>query len=179
MRQTILQFENDPLRCFFADAGDVGQPRDVAALDRFDELERFEAGQHRERELRSNAPDADQPFEQLLLEPRRETIKRDRVFAHVRVDAQRELAAGVADAVERGQRHEHVVPDAADVDRDSVGMFFENPASEIRDHDCAGLPRRSATGAEAGRYVRQLVALPRGGAAAASRRAAGDPCACT
>ena len=61
-------------------------------------------GQHRERELRADAADADQPLEQLLLERRREAVERQRILAHVRVNAQRDLAAGLAEPVERRQR---------------------------------------------------------------------------
>ena len=48
-----------------------------------------------------------------------------RILAHVRVDAQRDVAARLAETVERRQRHEHVVADAADVDDDPVRLFVE------------------------------------------------------
>ena len=48
------------------------------------------------------------------------------------------VAARVAEAVERRQRHEHVVADAVDVDDDAVGLLFENPPAKMRDHDRAG-----------------------------------------
>ena len=48
----------------------------IAALDRADELARLDAREHRQRELRADAADADQPLEQLLLEPRREAEQR-------------------------------------------------------------------------------------------------------
>ena len=42
---------------------------------------------HRERDLRADAADANQPLEQLLLEQRCEAVQQQRVFADVRVDA--------------------------------------------------------------------------------------------
>ena len=60
-------------------------PRSIARI----ELLRLDARQHRERHLRADAADADQPLEQLLLEQRGEAVQQQRVLAHVRVDAQR------------------------------------------------------------------------------------------
>ena len=58
-----------------------------------------------ERQLRPDAADADEPLEQILLERRREAVERELILAHVRVDAQRDVAARLAEAVERRQRH--------------------------------------------------------------------------
>src|ERR1700722_2938872 len=66
--QAVLQLESDPLRRLLADARNGGEARDVAAFDRQNELRRLDARQHGERELRSDAADADQPLEQVLLE---------------------------------------------------------------------------------------------------------------
>ena len=54
----------------------------------------LDARQDRQRQLRADAADRDQPLEQLLLERRREPVERDRVLAHVRVDPQRDGAPG-------------------------------------------------------------------------------------
>ena len=88
-RQAILQLEHDALGRLLADAGNRRQPRHIAALDRADQLRRLDARQHRERQLRADAADADQPLEQIQLERRREAVQRERVLTHVRVDAQR------------------------------------------------------------------------------------------
>ena len=77
--------------------------------------------------------------EQFLFEARRESIKDQRVLPDVCVNPQRELGAGIAEPVERRDRHEYLVADAADVDHDPVGLFVENPAAEMRDHDRDGL----------------------------------------
>ena len=89
-RQTILQLEHDALRRLLADAGNRGEPREVAPLDRAQQLLRLDPRQHRQRDLRTDAADADQPLEQLLLEQRREAVQRQRVLAHVGMDPQRD-----------------------------------------------------------------------------------------
>src|SRR5439155_7534087 len=102
------------------------------ALDRADQLLRLDARQHGERDLRADAADADQPLEQLLLEQRRETVESERVLAHVRMDPQRDVGAGVDETVEGRQRHEDFIAYAADVEDDAVRMFFENLPAEVR-----------------------------------------------
>ena len=102
-------------------------PRSIAR----DQLARLDARQHRQRQLRADAADADQPLEQLLLERRREPVERERVLAHVGVDAQRDLGARLAEPVERRQRHVHVVADAADVDDDAVRLLLEQPPAQV------------------------------------------------
>ena len=72
-----------------------------------------------------------------------EPEERDHVLAHVRVDAQRHLAARLAEPVERRDRHLHVVADALHVDDDAVGVLLEEAAAEEGDHRSApgfGLP---------------------------------------
>ena len=61
---------------------------------------------------------ADQPLEEGLLGRGQEAEERERVLAHVGVDEQRDLAAGLAEPVEGGERDGDAVADAADVDDD-------------------------------------------------------------
>ena len=51
-RQFVLQFEAHPLRRALAHAGDAGQTRDVASLHGRDEVDRVDAAQHRQCQLR-------------------------------------------------------------------------------------------------------------------------------
>ena len=80
----------------------------------------------------------DQPLEQLLLERGEKSVQLQRVLAHVRVDAQRDLGAVVADVVVGGQRHVHLVADALHVDDDPVRLLVEDPPAKERDHPLAG-----------------------------------------
>ncbi len=137
-RKTILELEHDPLGRFLADAGDPGEARDVAMLDRAHQLDRLDPREHRERELRPDPADANQALEQLLLQQRGEPVQRDRIFAHVRVNPQRDIGIGIAKTVERRERHEDVVADAVDVHDDAVRMFFEDAAAEMGDHVVLG-----------------------------------------
>ena len=71
-------------------------------MDRADELARLDARQHRDRQLRPDAADRDQPLEDLLFERGQESVQLQRVFADVRMDAQRDVGADLAGIVERG-----------------------------------------------------------------------------
>jgi hypothetical protein len=50
------------------------------------------------------------------------------------MDAKRDLMAGIAEPVERRQRHGHVVSDAADIHYDTIGVLLEDGAAKVRDH---------------------------------------------
>ena len=128
--------------------GIAGEPRDVGALHRGHELARLDAREHRDRQLRTDAADGDQPLEELLLELGEKSVELQRVLAHVRVHAQRDLRPLVADVVVGGERHVHVVADALHVDDDPVRLLVEHAPAKERDHPWAG-----------GRYWRQVRGL--------------------
>ena len=88
--QAIAQLQRHALGGLAADAGDPRQPRHVALLDGADEVGRLDAREHRQRQLRADAVDRDQPLEQLVLERGREAEQRDLILADVGVDAQRD-----------------------------------------------------------------------------------------
>ena len=138
---------------FLPTPGMRGQPRDVLAAHRADQLRRLDARQHRERQLRSDAADRDQPLEQILLERRREPVERDaRPRARACACAARPPRR-LAEPVERRQRHLHVVADAADVDDDAARTSSRaSVPRETRDH---GAVRRASCGGH-GRSARQL-----------------------
>ena len=48
-----------------------------------------------------------QPFEQLLLDRRQESVEVERLLTNVRVNVERDVGPGVANIVVRGQRHMH------------------------------------------------------------------------
>jgi hypothetical protein len=50
------------------------------------------------------------------------------------VNAERHTRTRIAEAVERGERNQDVVPDATDVDDQAAGMFFDKRACETGDH---------------------------------------------
>ena len=138
-RQAVLQLEDDALGCLLADAGDSREPRDVAAVNRLDQFARLDTREHRQRELRADAADRDQAFEQLLLETRGKPEQQQRILAHVRVNAQRDVRACVAQSIERGERHRDVVADTVHLHDDPVRLFFEDAAAKVCDHERAGL----------------------------------------
>ena len=89
-RQAVLQLQPDALGGLLADAGNARQARDVLRADRADQIAGIDSRQHRQRELRADAADRDQPLEEVLLERGGKAVERDDVLAHVRVDAQRD-----------------------------------------------------------------------------------------
>jgi hypothetical protein len=107
---------------------------EISAFDCADQLERLDAREHGQRDFGTNPADADQPLEQLLLQQRGEAVQDQCFFTDVGVDAQRSLGSRVAEAVERGEGHEHVVPHTVDVDDEAIGMLFENPPAQMGDH---------------------------------------------
>ena len=110
-----------------------------------DQIVRLDAGQHRQRELRTDAADADQPLEHLQLEQRRESVQHQRIFAHVRVNAQRDLRAGLGQIVERRERHLRVVAHTLTSTMTRFGCF-----SSSRPRRCAIMQlTREAEGAPA------------------------------
>src|SRR6185503_9563172 len=133
----VLELDHQALGRLLADAGDAGQAGDVARTERRDELGRLDAGQHRDRELRPDARDRDQPLEERLLDGRQEAEERERVLAHVRVGEQRDLGAGLADAVAGAERDRDAVADAADVDHRLLRPLAQQPAVDLRDQRSA------------------------------------------
>src|SRR5215831_10408789 len=62
-RQAILQLEDDPFRSLLADTRNRRETRHVAALDGSHQFKRLDARQHRQRNLRPDTTDSDQPIE--------------------------------------------------------------------------------------------------------------------
>ena len=56
---------------------------------------------------------------------RGEPVQRQRILADMSMDAQRDLAALVAEAIKRRKRHRDVVADAVHVDHDAIGLLAE------------------------------------------------------
>ena len=105
---------------------------------------------------------ADQPLEQLPFEVGEESIQLQRVLAHVRVDAQRDLAPLLADVVEGRQRDVHFVPDALHVDDDPVRLLVEHAAAEksrssVRRRTVLAPGLRGATAARSARRGSAIV----------------------
>ncbi len=111
-------------------------------------------GEHRQRELRPDAADPNQPLEQILLEDGRKAVQRQRVLADVRVNAQRDLAARLAETVEgrqagptrRSPRRPRRRPDDSDASRKSGRADMRSrDRSRAAEHPCeSGLAARRA-----------------------------------
>ena len=99
---------------------------------------RIHAGEHGDRQLRSDAADANEPLEQLTLQFGQKAVQLQRVFAHVRVNTQSDVRACLAGVVKRRQRNVDLVANALDVDDQSVRLLVCDAAAKKSDHPCAG-----------------------------------------
>src|SRR5688572_12912379 len=118
-------------------------------MDGGHELAGLDAREHRDRKLRADPADRDQPFEDLLLERREKSVQLERVLADVGVDPKRDLRARFTGVVERAEGHADMVANALDINDKQIGLFVEDPAAEECNHPLAG-----------GRYWRQERGAP-------------------
>src|SRR5262249_5815573 len=105
------------------------------------QLRSGKTGQHRDAELGTYTAHTCKLQKDFLLARGPKSEKLKRVFAHVRVNLQRDIRARFAQLVERGQRNRDIVADSAHVDDDGVGVFMDQLARQLRDQSKA--PQRS------------------------------------
>src|SRR5260370_33570414 len=76
----------------------------------------------------------------MLFPSRKKAVKRQGVFPHMRVDQQSDFGVEIAKCGKRGERHSNQIADAADIENDLIGPFFEQTAAEESDHRLKVLP---------------------------------------
>src|SRR6267378_3751883 len=76
----------------------------------------------------------------MLFPGRKKAVKRKSVFPHMRVDQQSDFGVEIAKCGKRGERHSNQIADAADIENDLIGPFFEQTAAEESDHRLKVLP---------------------------------------
>ena len=105
-------------------------------------------GEHGERDLRTDGRDLEQQQEERALGGVEKAEELERVLAHVGVDVEIHLGAGIRQPIERVQRDEELIADAAGVDDDLLRRLLEEAPAETRDHrpPSTGAGRRTATG---------------------------------
>src|SRR4029453_13080702 len=91
-----------------------------------------------DRELGADAGHADELLEERLLARGQEAEEGERVLADVGVGEERGVRAGIAEAVESGERDGHTVADPAHVDHHLLRLLAEDPPAELGDQD--GIP---------------------------------------
>src|SRR5450759_3257321 len=133
-RELLLQLEAEALGQLLADARDGREHARVLCRDRADEVGQRQAGEHRERDLRPDARDRDQAFEDEFLLRRREAEERERVLADVHVHVDRGLLAGGRKRRERAERDREVVTHAVNVEDEPVRPEIEDGPREAGDH---------------------------------------------
>src|SRR5258706_1281572 len=77
----------------------------------------------------------------MLFPSRKKAVKRQGVFPHMRVDQQSDFSVEIAKCGKRGEWHSNQIADAADIENDLIGPFFEQTAAEESDHRMQVLPR--------------------------------------
>src|SRR6202030_2053284 len=87
------------------------------------------------------------------------TVQRQGVFPHVRVDQQGNLGVEITEGGERGEGYGDEIADAADIENDLIGPFFEQASAEESDHRMKVLPL--GRGGVNARWARALFRVAR------------------
>ncbi len=132
--QLVFQLQHHSFRGLLADAGNAHQLLHVSAANRVDDSGRRKAGQHLDGQRGPDAAHRDQFFEQRLLFRGEKAEQRERVFANVRVNAQRHLGARVGKRGKSRNRNHNVVADAGRIDDYLIRMFLKQLAAQEGDH---------------------------------------------
>src|SRR3954453_23896030 len=113
--ELVAQLKYHALGGFFADARNFCKRCDVIAADSRNHFLCLHAAQNGDRELGADAAHRDQPLEQFSFLRTKKTVERKCVFADVRVNVERDLAARVGKLGKRRHRDRNLVADAIDV----------------------------------------------------------------
>ncbi len=95
-RELVAQLQHHALRSFFADARNLGEPRNIVASDRRGHFIRRHPAENGDRQLRPDTAHRHQFLEQLLFGGTQKSIQRNDVFAHVGVNVKRRLRRRLA-----------------------------------------------------------------------------------
>ena len=76
----------------------------------------------------------------MLLARRKKSVKRESVFANVRVNQQRDFSVQLTESGEGRERDGDQIAHAANVYHDLVGSFIGESAAELSDHRSPVLP---------------------------------------
>jgi hypothetical protein len=175
--------------------------REIAFADRGDKFLEAHAGENFQRQRRAHAGSGNQQLEAAFLAGGKETVQRELVFAHVRVDQQRRFAVERAEARECRERDLHLIAHAAHVEQDLIRALLNQLAAERTNHvqrllisvcglSTHGQRRAAASGNAAPRHARRIwhiggeiswnksMPQPVLGVIEGARLAAGYVCAC-
>ena len=94
----------------------------------------------------------------------RKAVQHQRIFAHMRVDTQRDLGARLGHFIEGRERNVHVVADAVDIDDDAVRLLLEQPPAQVGNHSSEEGEMRASS------WRGSTLSADRGGGAARPRR---------
>ena len=131
----VLQFHDNALRGFLADAGDLRQGLDVAGGDGAAKGRRIHAAQNVQSDLRADAADGvDEQPEQFAFRRRHEAVEHMRVLAHRQMREQFHRATRRRQFIVGGKRYEHFVADAMNRHGDLGRQRFDQFALKKRDH---------------------------------------------
>src|SRR5581483_7137012 len=119
-----FEFEHEALRGLFADAANAAQNFEVALRDGAANFIGRRGRENAERDFGSDARNAQQHFKQIEFIRCRKTEQGKIVFAHVRVNMQRDWCADIAETFQRGSGYARAIPDAVDIHDDGIGRAF-------------------------------------------------------
>src|SRR5215469_7395698 len=141
MVELVTKLEHHALGGFLADAGNARERTDVVALDRSNHRVRRHAAQDRDRQPGPDAADADQLFKELLLLAAQEAKKRERIFAHMRVDKHRHFHSQRGQCRKGGNADVDFISDARGLDGGLIGMLGDQLPAKMGDHALLLTPR--------------------------------------
>jgi hypothetical protein len=136
----VFQLHNHALSRFASDARNFGETSEIAAADGGDEFLDVHTGKDFEGQARANTGGAKEKFEEMLFALGEKAVEREGVFADVSVDQERNLGVEFAKRGEGGKRNRDEIANAANIEDDLIGSFFEETAAEESDHRRKVLP---------------------------------------
>src|SRR4051812_9278008 len=132
--ELVAQLEHHALCSLLADTRDLSEGSNIIAADGCDHLLRLHAAQYGDRELGTDSADGDEPLEQFFFLRTKEAVKRERIFADVRVNVQRDFAAGVGELGKSWDGNGDLVADAINVYNGMAWPLGEDASAQVSDH---------------------------------------------
>jgi hypothetical protein len=132
--ELVLEFEDDALGGFLADAGDLDEGGVVAGADGLYEAGGVDAGEDGDGEFGADAGDGEELLEEGFFLGLGEAVEGERVLGDAGVDVEPGFAAFGGQGGVGGDGDGDLVADAGTLEDGAVGGLGEDEAAEVGDH---------------------------------------------